>query len=86
MEPSEEGSLLSSDVITVGTKPATRFLIHFMRTVRVPEDRKEYSLPPGHGSFPLYDIEPFKSRLPPEMAVQGGIFLPMYRKSALIPE
>lgn len=69
MEPLEEGSLLSLDVITVSIKPATRFLIHFMRTVRVPEDRKGYSLPPRLGSFLLYDIEPFKPRLLLEIAI-----------------
>ena len=51
-----------------------------MRTIRVPEDGKEYSLPRGLKSFPLYDMQSFKSRLPTDLATQGGIFLPMYRE------
>jgi len=80
IEPSEKGCIVASDAITIGTEHASHILIHFMRTIRVPEDGQEYSVPPGLKSFPLYDMQPFKSRLPTELATQGGIFLPMYRE------
>lgn len=54
-----------------------------MRTVRVPEDGKNYDLPLDLGTFPLFNIQPFRHRLPPSIAAQGGLFLPMYRKSYL---
>lgn len=56
-------------------------LISFMRTVRIPEDRKNYELPPGLGRFPLFDVRPFATRLPPSLVAHGGLYLPMYRKS-----
>jgi hypothetical protein len=69
-----------SGCITVGRGANTDLLISFMRTVRVPEDQKDYDLPPGLGSFPLYDVQQFVDNLPPSMAAQGGLFLPMYRE------
>lgn len=54
--------------------------ISFKRTVRVPEDGKSYLLPPDMGNFPLFSVDMFKSRLAPEISMQGGIFLPMYRE------
>jgi hypothetical protein len=60
-------------------------LISFMRTVRIPEDKKNHALPPGLGRFPLFDVRPFAHRLPPSLAAQGGMFIPMYRKSYLHP-
>jgi hypothetical protein len=55
-------------------------LISFERTIRIPEDSRDYPLPPGIDSFPLYDIRQFSSKLPAEMVAQGGLFLPMYRE------
>jgi hypothetical protein len=55
-------------------------MISFMRTVRIPEDKKSYDLPPGLGLFPLFDSRPFNEKLPASMVAQGGLFLPMYRE------
>jgi hypothetical protein len=55
-----------------------------MRTVRIPEDKKNYELPPDLGIFPMFDIRPFSEKLPPSMVAQGGLFLPMYRESYII--
>lgn len=76
-------SKVASASVSVGKGANTDLFISFMRTVRVPEDQKNYNLPPGLGNFPLFDIRPFSHRLPPSMAAQGGLFLPMYRKSCL---
>jgi len=72
---------VSAACIGVGKGEDLDLLISFMRTVRVPEDYKTYDLPPGLGSFPMFDIRPFSSSLPPSMVTQGGLFFPMYRKS-----
>jgi hypothetical protein len=76
-------SKVASASVSVGKGDNTDLLISFMRTVRIPEDRENYDLPPGLGNFPLFDIRPFSHRLPPSIAAQGGLFLPMYRKSCL---
>ena len=72
-------SKVSSTSVIVGRGQEEDLVISFMRTVRVPEDRKDYDLPPGLDEFPIFDIRPFSNRLPPAMVAQGGLFLPMYR-------
>jgi hypothetical protein len=59
---------------------ATSLSISFMRTVRIPEDKNDYDLPPDLGRFPLFDVRPFSDKLPASMVAQGGLFLPMYRE------
>jgi hypothetical protein len=51
-----------------------------MRTVRIPEDGKNYDLPPNLGKFPLLNVQAFRHKLPPSMSALGGLFLPMYRE------
>jgi hypothetical protein len=75
---------VSAAYIGVGKGKDPDLLISFMRTVRVPEDNNTYNLPPGLGSFPMFDIRPFSSTLPPSMVVQGGLFFSMYRKSSAL--
>jgi hypothetical protein len=75
---------VSAAYISVGKGEDPDLLISFIRTVRVPEDSKTYDLPPGLGSFPMFDIRPFSSSLPPSMVAQGGLFFPMYRKSSTL--
>jgi hypothetical protein len=54
--------------------------ISFQRTIRVPETGKPNSLPPGLGSFPLYNVAEFAHVLPQDMVEKGGLFFAMYRK------
>jgi hypothetical protein len=75
---------VSSTSIAVSQSEEPELLISFMRTVRIPEDKKNYELPPDLGIFPMFDIRPFSEKLPPSMVAQGGIFLPMYRESHII--
>jgi hypothetical protein len=77
-------SRISAGSIGVARGKDPELFISFMRTVRVPEDSKNYDLPPGLGSFPIFDIRPFSHSLPPSMVTQGGLFLPMYRKSSIL--
>ena len=57
--------------------------VQFQRTLRIPDDNREYSLPPGLGSFPMEHVEDHASRLPPERAARGGVLLPMYQAEAM---
>jgi hypothetical protein len=54
--------------------------ISLSRSLRIPEDGRDYELPPGLGTFPIYDVRSFSGHLPVSMVAQGGLFLPMYRK------
>ena len=67
------------DTVKVKAAEQTTFEMSFMRTVRVPDNGKTYKLPPDLGRFPLFNVESYSSRLPPEIAAKGGIFFPVYR-------
>lgn len=60
-----------------------RLSITFMRTLRIPDDGKEYPLPPGLGAFPLRDVDGYAEHIPALWAEQGGVMLPMYQSEAL---
>ena len=38
--------------------------IDFQRTLRIPDDNREYPLPPGLGRFPVEHVEDFADKLP----------------------
>jgi len=57
--------------------------ISFQRTLRIPDDGRDYPLPPGMGEFPLHHVEDHLDKLPATWARRGGVFLPMYQSEAL---
>jgi hypothetical protein len=57
--------------------------ISLRRTVRVPDNGKTYSLPPDCGTFPLYNVLDYESKLPADLVAKGGAFFPVYRMSLL---
>ncbi|KIP10611.1 hypothetical protein PHLGIDRAFT_115368 [Phlebiopsis gigantea 11061_1 CR5-6] len=57
--------------------------ISFMRTLRIPDDGKTYSLPAGLGRFPLHNIGDFASRLPPSFVANGGLLTSMHQCEAM---
>ena len=57
--------------------------VEFQRTLRIPDDNREYALPPGLGRFPLTHVDDFAERLPTSWTQHGGVFLPMYQTEAL---
>jgi hypothetical protein len=70
---------ISENTIRIGE----RFAFSLYRTLRVPDDGKTYPLPPGLGTFPLFRVDDYRDRLPPEIRQQGGAFVPMYQREAL---
>ena len=57
--------------------------IGFQRTLRIPDDNREYRLPPGLGEFPLYRVDDYPDNLPNTWEEHGGVFLPMYQAEAM---
>ena len=57
--------------------------ITFFRTLRIPDDGKDYPLPPGLGSFPLMHVDDFSKTAPKMWLKHGGVFFPMYQSEAL---
>ena len=57
--------------------------LDFMRTLRIPDDGRDYPLPPGLGSFPLRHIDDYGARVPQKWLSRGGVLLPMWQSEAL---
>lgn len=57
--------------------------IDFQRTLRIPDDNRDYPLPPGLGEFPVQHVDDFTDHLPDAWRRHGGVFIPMYQSEAL---
>jgi hypothetical protein len=57
--------------------------IDFQRTLRIPDDDREYPLPPGLGRFPVRHIDDYAARVPERWLSHGGVMLPMYQSEAM---
>jgi tetratricopeptide (TPR) repeat protein len=57
--------------------------ISFNRTLRVPEDGREYPLPAGFGRLPILRVEDYAERVPEKWLEQGGFIIPLYQREAL---
>ena len=57
--------------------------IDFQRTLRIPDDNRDYPLPPGLGRFPVAHVDDYADRLPEIWRRHGGVFIPMYQSEAL---
>lgn len=60
-----------------------KLAIEFQRTLRIPDDDKNYPLPPGLGQFPMKHTDDYADELPSHWKEHGGVFLPMYQAEAL---
>ena len=62
---------------------AAHCAIGFQRTLRIPDDGKDYPLPPGLGAFPLRHLDDYAVRLPEAWCRRGGVVLPMHQAEAM---
>jgi hypothetical protein len=62
---------------------AAKLKIDFQRTLRIPDDDKEYPLPPGLGNFGLRHVDDFAENIPADWFAHGGVMLPMYQSEAM---
>jgi hypothetical protein len=63
--------------------PRPELSLTFQRTLRIPDDGKDYPLPPGLGNFPLCHIDDHAARVPASWVKRGGVLLPMWQAEAL---
>lgn len=63
--------------------PEASFKVEFQRTLRIPDDGREYPLPAGLGRFPLRHVDDFASTVPAKWLVRGGVITPMHQAEAL---
>jgi len=58
--------------------------VDFQRTLRIPDDDKQYSLPPGLGSFPTRKVDDLdEEKTPKEWREHGGVVIPMFQSEAM---
>ena len=57
--------------------------VSFFRTLRIPDDNREYPLPPGFSSFPLKHVDDYTSNAPESWGRHGGVFMPMHQAEAM---
>lgn len=57
--------------------------IDFQRTLRIPDEDREYHLPPGLGRFPLRHIADYNLGKSEKRKARGGIIMPMFQSDAL---
>ncbi len=57
--------------------------MEFQRTLRIPDDDRDYPLPPGLGCFPLRHLDDYASQLPEEWHGRGGVIAPMHQAEAM---
>jgi hypothetical protein len=62
---------------------AARCSIEFQRTLRIPDDGRDYPLPPGLGRFPLRHLDDYAERLPESWRERGGVIVPIHQAEAL---
>ncbi len=60
----------------IGTRVA------FQRTLRIPDDGRDYPLPPSLGHFPVRHVDDFAG-VPNSWKTRGGVMLPMHQTEAL---
>ena len=60
-----------------------RCSIEFQRTLRVPDEDRDYPLPPGLGRFPLRHLDDHAEGLPQAWRRRGGVIAPMHQAEAL---
>lgn len=63
--------------------PEAMCSIEFQRTLRIPDDNRDYPLPPGFGPFPLDHVDNLGEKLPADWRTHGGVYLPMYQSEAM---
>jgi hypothetical protein len=59
------------------------FSVGFERTLRIPDDGRDYPLPPSLGRFPVRRVADYADRVPAAWREHGGVLLPMYQREAM---
>jgi len=63
--------------------PEAALDVEFQRTLRIPDDDRDYPLPPGLGAFSLEHVDDHATRVPGRWLERGGVMLPMYQSEAM---
>jgi hypothetical protein len=73
----------SLDFSFPGIHPRARLHLTLQRTLRIPDDGRDWPLPPGLGRFPMRHVDDFGDCVPAAWRQHGGVMLPMYQAEAM---
>ncbi len=85
-ECAKSGNLLPVNIDNDAVRIGRHCQISFNRTLRIPEDGKDYPLPAGFGRLPICRVEDYADKVPEKWLQEGGFFIPLYQKEALYLE
>ena len=57
--------------------------VTFVRTLRIPDDGRDYPLPAGLGHFPIRHVDDYGQNVPAAWRERGGVMFPMFQSEAL---
>ena len=60
-----------------------RLSVALHRTLRVPEDDRDYPLPPGLGRLPAHRVEDFANGVPASWRRHEAVFVPLFQREAM---
>jgi hypothetical protein len=63
--------------------PRAGYPVGFQRTLRIPDDGKNYPLPAGLGLFDIRHLDDFADKLSPALGRRGGVIMPMWQSEAM---
>ncbi|MDT8369214.1 MAG: hypothetical protein RQ745_08390 [Longimicrobiales bacterium] len=63
--------------------PLADLTLTFHRTLRIPEDGRDWPLPAGLGQFPIVEVQDLGAGAPRHWKEQGGVAIPMYQSEAM---
>jgi len=63
--------------------PNAGLRVTFMRTLRIPDNDREWPLPPGLGRFPLRHLDDHADQVPSAWRERGGVMMPMHQSEAM---
>lgn len=76
-----EGDTLTIEFSDIHDEAKTEITFH--RTLRIPDNGKEYPLPPGLGLLPLRHMDDHAARVPAAWSERGGVMAPLYQAEAM---
>ncbi len=70
---------IQDDAVHIGR----RLMVAFNRTLRLPDDGRDYPLPPGLGRLPIVRAADHADRAPASWVGEGDLIVPMYQREAM---
>jgi len=60
-----------------------KLTVQLQRTLRVPDDGRDYLLPEGLGCFPVRHVDDYAQRVPSGWLKRGGVVVPVHQSEAI---